>query len=83
MWLSSNTFSHELMILLRARLGSLYTETLGAIYEGNVALIMTMLRLSKYRDATTARARDQYVFNVIMAYLVYSEIEKDNLGGLA
>ena len=52
-------------------------------FEGNIALIRTMLRLSKYRDATTARARDRHVFNVIMAYLVYSEIEEDNLVGVA
>lgn len=64
-------------------LGSSYTEVLAPIYEGDVALIRTKLRLSNYRHAAEAKRRDQYGFNAIMAYLVYSEIEKDNLVGIA
>jgi len=64
-------------------LGTPYAEILGPIYEGDVALIRTYLRLAKYDHATASRAADEYGFNVIMAYLVYSEIEKDNLVGLA
>jgi len=63
--------------------GSPYAEILGPIYEGDVALIRTYLRLAKYDHATASRSADEYGFNVIMAYLVYSEIEKDNLVGLA
>ena len=64
-------------------LGSPYAEILGPIYEGDVALIRTYLRLAKYDHVTASRSADEYGFNVIMAYLVYSEIEKDNLVGLA
>jgi len=64
-------------------LGTPYAEILGPIYEGDVALIRTYLRLAKYDHATVSRSADEYGFNVIMAYLVYSEIEKDNLVGLA
>jgi len=64
-------------------LGTPYAEILGPIYEGDVALIRTYLRLAKYDHATASRSADEYGFNVIMAYLVYSEIEKDNLVGLA
>jgi len=64
-------------------LGTPYAEILGPIYEGDVALIRTYLRLAKYDHATASRSADEFGFNVIMAYLVYSEIEKDNLVGLA
>jgi V/A-type H+-transporting ATPase subunit C len=64
-------------------LGSPYAEILGPIYTGDVALIRTYLRLAKYDHVTASRSADEYGFNVIMAYLVYSEIEKDNLVGLA
>jgi V/A-type H+-transporting ATPase subunit C len=64
-------------------LGTPYAEILGPIYEGDVALIRTYLRLAKYDHVTASRSADEYGFNVIMAYLVYSEIEKDNLVGLA
>jgi vacuolar-type H+-ATPase subunit C/Vma6 len=63
-------------------LGSPYAEIMGPIYEGDVALIRTYLKLAKHQHATTSRAANEYGFNVIMAYLVYSEIEKDNLVGL-
>jgi len=64
-------------------LGTPYAEILGPIYTGDVALIRTYLRLAKYDHVTASRSADEYGFNVIMAYLVYSEIEKDNLVGLA
>jgi V/A-type H+-transporting ATPase subunit C len=64
-------------------LGSPYAEILGPIYEGDVALIRTYLRRVKYDHVTASKLSDEYGFNVIMAYLVYSEIEKDNLVGLA
>lgn len=64
-------------------LGSPYAEILGPIYQGDVALIRTYLRLAKYEHAKSSRAADEFGFNVIMAYLVFSEIEKDNLVGLA
>ena len=64
-------------------LGTPYAEILGPIYEGDVALIRTYLRLAKYEHAKTSRSTDEFGFNVIMAYLVYSEIEKDNLVGIA
>jgi V/A-type H+-transporting ATPase subunit C len=64
-------------------LGSPYAEILGPIYEGDVALIRTYLRLAKYEHAKSSRAADEFGFNVIMAYLVFSEIEKDNLVGIA
>jgi V/A-type H+-transporting ATPase subunit C len=64
-------------------LGSPYTEALSPIYQGDVALIRANIRRYKYEIATSARLRDEFGFNVIMAYLVYSELEKDNLVGLA
>jgi vacuolar-type H+-ATPase subunit C/Vma6 len=64
-------------------LGSPYAEILGPIYEGDVALIRTYLRLAKYGHAKKSKTDDEFGFNVIMAYLVFSEIEKDNLVGLA
>jgi vacuolar-type H+-ATPase subunit C/Vma6 len=64
-------------------LGTPYAEILGPIYEGDVALIRTYLRMAKYEHAKTSRSSDEFGFNVIMAYLVYSEIEKDNLVGIA
>jgi len=60
-----------------------YNEVLGPIKTGDIALVRAMLRKGKYEAATSARAGDQYGFNVILAFLVYSEIEKDNLVGLS
>jgi len=60
-----------------------YNEVLAPIKTGDIALVRAMLRKGKYEAATTARAGDQYGFNVILAFLVYSEIEKDNLVGLS
>ena len=59
-----------------------YSKVLSPIYGGDVALIRTRLRRYKYETANSARATNEFGFNVIMAYLVYSEIEKDNLVGL-
>lgn len=66
-----------------AALGSPYKEVLSPIYTGDIALIRTSLRRNKYEITKKGKTRDEYGFNVIMAYLVYSEIEKDNLVGLA
>ena len=60
-----------------------YNEVLAPIKTGDIALVRAMLRKGKYEAATVARAGDQYGFNVILAFLVYSEIEKDNLVGLS
>ncbi|MFP3952023.1 MAG: V0D/AC39 family V-type ATPase subunit [Candidatus Bathyarchaeia archaeon] len=64
-------------------LGGPYKEVLSPIYAGDIALIRTSLRRNKYEITKNAKARGEFGFNVIMAYLVYSEIEKDNLVGLA
>ncbi len=60
-----------------------YNEVLAPIKTGDIALVRAMLRKGKYDAATAARAGDQFGFNVILAFLVYSEIEKDNLVGLS
>jgi V/A-type H+-transporting ATPase subunit C len=59
-----------------------YKNILSPIHTGDVALIRTALRQNKYEIAKSARASDEFGFNVIMAYLIYSELEKDNLVGL-
>jgi V/A-type H+-transporting ATPase subunit C len=64
-------------------LGEPYTTVLKPIQTGDIALIRAMLRKGKYDAATMARSGNEFGFNVILAYLVYSEIEKDNLVGLA
>lgn len=60
-----------------------YRSVLAPIKTGDIALVRAMLRKGKYDAATKARAGNQFGFNVILAFLVYSEIEKDNLVGLA
>jgi vacuolar-type H+-ATPase subunit C/Vma6 len=60
-----------------------YNQVLAPIKTGDIALVRAMLRKGKYETATAARAGDQFGFNVILAFLVYSEIEKDNLVGLS
>jgi vacuolar-type H+-ATPase subunit C/Vma6 len=60
-----------------------YKSVLEPIKTGDIALVRAMLRKGKYDAATKARAGNQFGFNVILAFLVYSEIEKDNLVGLA
>ena len=60
-----------------------YRSVLTPIKTGDIALVRAMLRKGKYDAATKARAGNQFGFNTILAFLVYSEIEKDNLVGLA
>ena len=60
-----------------------YRSVLTPIKTGDIALVRAMLRKGKYDAATKARAGNQFGFNVILAFLVYSEIEKDNLVGLS
>ena len=64
-------------------LGEPYSTVLEPIQTGDIALVRAMLRKGKYDAATMARGGNEFGFNVILAYLVYSEIEKDNLVGLA
>jgi len=64
-------------------LGPPYSEVLAPLYEGDVALIRTRLRRHIYRIARKARSRNDFGFNVIMAYLVFCEMEKDDLVGIA
>jgi V/A-type H+-transporting ATPase subunit C len=59
-----------------------YSEILAPIYEGDVALIRTRLRRHIYRSAKLGRSTNDYGFNVIMAYLVFCEVEKDDLVGI-
>jgi len=65
-----------------ATLGTPYSEILAPIYEGDVALIRTHLRRHIYRTAKLGRSANDFGFNVIMAYLVFCEIEKDDLVGI-
>ena len=64
-------------------LGKPYSGILSPIYEGDVALIRTNLRMQIYQTVSQARAGNDYGFNPIMAYLVFSEFEKDDLVGVA
>jgi len=64
-------------------LGKPYSDILAPIYEGDVALIRTNLRSQVYKTVRMERASNDFGFNPIMAYLVYSEIEKDDLVGVA
>jgi vacuolar-type H+-ATPase subunit C/Vma6 len=64
-------------------LGQPYVEILSPIYEGDVALIRTRLRLHDYTTARKGRASNDYGFNAIMAYLVFCEVEKDDLVGIS
>jgi vacuolar-type H+-ATPase subunit C/Vma6 len=60
-----------------------FRSILKPIYEGDVALLRTNLRLQIYRDATGAKAGNSFGFNAVLAYLVYCELEKDDLVGIA
>ncbi len=60
-----------------------YYEILTPLYEGDVALIRSRLRKYIYDIARRARAANDFGFNVVMAYLVFSEIEKDDLVGIS
>ncbi len=64
-------------------LGEPYSAILAPIYEGDVALIRTNLRSQIHRTVNEARAGNDFGFNTIMAYLVFSEFEKDDLVGIA
>ncbi|GAG14398.1 unnamed protein product, partial [marine sediment metagenome] len=59
-----------------------YNEILAPLYEGDVALIRSRLRQHIYETARRGRAANDFGFNVVMAYLVFSEIEKDDLVGI-
>jgi len=65
------------------RLNPPYNEILAPLYEGDVALIRSRLRQHIYDIAKRGRAADDFGFNVVMAYLVFSEIEKNDLVGIA
>jgi vacuolar-type H+-ATPase subunit C/Vma6 len=64
-------------------LGEPYSTILAPIYEGDVALIRTNLRRQVHKTVNEARAGNDFGFNTIMAYLVFSELEKDDLVGIA
>ena len=64
-------------------LGQPYVEILSPIYEGDVALIRTRLRRHDYTTARQGRASNDYGFNALMAYLVFCEVEKDDLVGIS
>jgi V/A-type H+-transporting ATPase subunit C len=60
-----------------------YKSVLEPIQTGDTALVRAMVRKGKYETASKARSADRFGFNVILVFLVYSEIEKDNLVGLS
>lgn len=60
-----------------------YTNILSPIYEGNIMLILTYLRRHIYQVAKYGRLINDFGHNVIFAYVIFSEIEKDNLIGIA
>ena len=64
-------------------LRSPYNEILVPLYEGDVALIRSRIRQHVYDIAKKGRFANDFGFNVVMAYLVFSEIEKDDLVGVA
>ncbi|MBA7667432.1 V-type ATP synthase subunit C [subsurface metagenome] len=64
-------------------LGQPYDEILSPIYQGDVALIRAQARRHIYAIVRKARSLNDFGFNVIMAYLVFSELEKDDLVGIA
>ena len=60
-----------------------YYEIMTPLYEGDVALIRSRLRQHIYNLAKSERAKNDFSFNVVMAYLIFSEIEKDDLVGIS
>ncbi len=59
-----------------------YIQILAPLYTGDVALIRSRLRQHIYSIARRGRAENDFGFNAVMAYLVFSEIEKDDLVGI-
>ncbi|MBS7620274.1 V-type ATPase subunit, partial [Candidatus Bathyarchaeota archaeon] len=64
-------------------LGEPYTEILSPIYEEDVSFVRSRLRQQIYRTMKRGRSMNDFGFNVIMAYLVFCEIEKDDLVGMS
>jgi vacuolar-type H+-ATPase subunit C/Vma6 len=64
-------------------LGEPYADILSPIYEGDVALIRTKVRRHIYTIVENGRAVNDFGLNVVMAYLIFSELEKDDLVGIA
>lgn len=60
-----------------------YAEILSPIYEGDVSLVRSRLRQQIYGTMRRGRSINDFGFNVIMAYLVFCEIEKDDLVGMS
>jgi len=89
-----NTYNIKLEILEKlARGGNLedaikslpppFNEMLQPILTGDVALIRSWLRSQIYKTVVVGRSKNDYGFNPIIAYLVYAEIEKDDLVAIA
>ena len=64
-------------------LPSPYSKILAPIYQGDLLLILTYLRRYLYGVARYGRLVNDFGFNVLMAYILFCEIEKDNLVGIA
>ena len=60
-----------------------YNEIMTPLYEGDVALIRSRLRQHIYNLAKSERAKNDFGFNVVMAYLIFCEMEKDDLVGIS
>ena len=60
-----------------------YDEMLKPLVIGDVALVRSKLNNQIYKTAKLSRAENDFGFNPIMAYLVYSEIEKNDLVSIA
>jgi vacuolar-type H+-ATPase subunit C/Vma6 len=61
----------------------LFKNLLQPITTGDVALIRTRLMSQIYRAAGQSRGVNDFGFNPIMAFLIYCEIEKNNLTSIA
>jgi len=64
-------------------LGEPFSDILTPIYEGDVALIRARVRRHTLKIVEQGRSVNNFGFNVIMAYLIFSELEKDDLVGIA
>jgi vacuolar-type H+-ATPase subunit C/Vma6 len=64
-------------------LGNPFTEILTPIYQGDVALIRARVRKHTFEIISNGLAAKNFGFNVILAYLIFSELEKDDLVGIA